>query len=44
VTLQALGHAGVRHDEFLQKAGSYASSHQADFGTQEMFLGSGWWI
>lgn len=38
----ALGHAGVRHDEFLQKAGSYASSHQADFGTQEMlrFLGA----
>eukprot|EP00435_Cladocopium_sp_Y103_P054561 s421_g17.t2 len=38
----ALGHAGVRHDEFLQKAGGFASAHQGDFGTQEMlrFLGA----
>ena len=48
LTLEALGHAGVRHDEFLQKAGSYASAHQGGFGAQEMFLdpvvaaGFGW--
>ena len=39
---EALGHAGVKHPEFLAEAGAHASKHQRDFGTQEMlrFLGA----